>query len=166
MKRITYFLIAAALLLGTVPATAQTIATSTTLAANATATDTTLTVTSATGYVVGAFLYIDAEQLLIRSVNGTAIGVQRGVNGTAARAHDNAERVLLLLTASHFNTNDPDYGADCTRGSGQAAFLPFINVRSGTIFACQTASGTTGSTGSWSATNTSPITFNSIPTSF
>lgn len=164
MKILTYCLIAAAvvcaLLIGTVvPASAQSVATTTTLAANAGATDTVITVTSNTGFTAGNFVWADAEQMLIRAVSGTAITVQRGVNGTAARAHDNAERIITG-GSDYFKTNDPDFGADCTRGQGQAAFLPWINVRNGLIWTC--ASGQTN----WSATSTQVVTFNSIPTSF
>lgn len=153
------------LLVSVRPGLAQTLATTTTLAADMTATATVMTVTSGTGFTAGNFVWADSEKMLIRSVNSTAITVQRGVDGTGARAHDNAERVLTGAD-DFFHANDPDYGQDCTRGSGQAAFLPWINVRTGTLFACPTTAGTTGSTGSWAATNTAPVTYNSIPTSF
>ena len=158
MKRITYVLIAVGLLVAT-PAMAQTVATDTTLAANVTATATTLSLASGTSITVGNFLYIDEEQLLIRAVNDVTITVQRGMNGTAARAHDNAE-VVIEGPADHFHTNPPDFGADCTRGEAQATFLPWIDVRSGLVWGCR--EGETN----WSATTTQVVTFNSRPTSF
>ena len=162
MKTLTkLLLVLIALSLAPSVAQAQTIATSTTLSANITATQTTLAVTSNTGYAAGGFLYIDAEQMLIRSVSGsTSVTVQRGVNGTAARAHDNAERVILATVPDYFHTNPPDYGADCTRGEGQVAFSPWIDVRSGFVWLCA-AGGTV-----WQATSTAAVTYGSIPTSF
>ena len=172
MKTLRLFLLLAAALIGlSVPVQAQTVATTTTLAANMTATDTVATVTSASGFTVGDFLYIDAEQMRITAISGTAISVQRGVNGTAARAHDNAERIIEG-PADHFHTNPPDYGQDCTRGSGQAAFSPWIDVRGQpgglgpAIWMCG-GSGQNGQSGlSWTATTTAPLTLGSIPTSF
>lgn len=162
MKTLTRILLALACLgLTTAVAHAQVVSTSTTLSANVTATQTELPVTANTGYVAGAFLYIDAEQMLIRSISGTTrVTVQRGVNGTAARAHDNAERVILALTADHFHTNPPDYGQDCTRGEGQAAYSPWIDVRANLLWVCP--QGLTA----WRATTTANVVFDSIPTSF
>ena len=158
MKRL---LLTTALLVGlALSAEAQTVATTTTLAADLAATATTMTVTSATGFTVGNSLLIDAEVMVIRAVSGTAVTVGRGQQGTAVRAHDNAERIITGAS-NHFNTQDPDYGQDCTRGSGQAAFSPWINVRTGTVWICF---GTGASV--WSGTNTQGLTFNSIPTSF
>lgn len=159
MKLIRYFLIAACALCVTATAHAQTTATRTTLAADLSATATVMSVTSATGFTVGNFVYADAEQMLIRAISGTSITVQRGVNGTAARAHDNAE-VVLTGASDHFKTNDPDFGADCTRGSGQAAYLPWVNVRTGVVWGCYPAAG------GWIGTTTQVITFNSIPAAF
>ena len=173
MKTINFVLLAALLLIiGAVPVSAQTVATTTTLSANVAAGDTVISVTSATGFTAGNALYVDAEQMLIRSVSGTAITVMRGQNGTADRAHDNAERVITGAATGgfrgegHFHIADPDYGADCTRGSGQVSHSPWINVRTGTVWMCG-GSGQNGTAGlSWTATNVQPVTFNSIPTSF
>lgn len=139
---------------------AQTVATTTTLSANVSATATTISVTSGTGFTVNNFAWVDAEQMLIRAVSGTAITVSRGVNGTAARAHDNTERVITGA-ADYFHTNDPDYGQDCVRGEAQAAFSPWINVRTGTVWVCNAFQNSR-----WTSYSTLAITYDSIPTSF
>jgi len=155
--------IAAALLFYAGPAHAQRLLTTTTLSANVAATDNVISVTSSTGMVVGQLIWVDWEVLRIQSLNGVAgtstlINVQRGVDGTGARAHDNAERILVSINNTDFHNTDPDFGADCARGVGQAAVLPWINTRTGTIFSCQVTT--------WAATNVLPITYGSIPTSF
>ena len=156
MKRLIFVLP----LLISLPAAAQTVATTTTLTANASATATVLTVSSNTGFTAGNSVWADQEQMLIRSTSGTTlVTVQRGVNGTAARAHDNAERVITG-GGDYFHTNPPDFGQDCVRGEAQAAYLPWIDVRSGFVWTCR--AGETN----WSATSTAVITFNSIGTSF
>jgi len=142
------------------PVQAQTLMTTTTLAANQSATDTVMSVTSATGFTVGNYVWVDSEQQLITAVNGTAISVRRGQNGTRAAAHDNAARIYTG-SSDHFKTNDPDYGADCTRGEAQAAFLPWINVRDGVFWTCR-AAGTSGAN-TWSGTSPALITYNSRP---
>lgn len=163
MNSLTRLLLAVACVLcWGLSASAQTVATTTTLAADLTATATTMTVTSATGFTVGNQVYIDAEQMQITSISGTAIGIRRGLNGTAARAHDNAERIITGA-ADHFHTNPPDYGADCARGVGQAAYSPWIDVRGAIVYMCGASGG--GGT-AWTATTTLPLTLSSIPTSF
>lgn len=163
MRLLRFYVLSAVVVVGLAqPLAAQTVATTTTLAANATATDTVITVTSATGFTVGDYVWADYEQMLIRAISGTRITVQRGVNGTAARAHDNTERVIEG-PSDHFKTNDPDFGADCARGVGQAAYSPWINVRNGYVWMCGESGG--GGT-AWTATVVAPLTLNSIPSSF
>jgi len=144
-------LIALLLLVSVSAAQAQTLMSTTTLAANASETATVFTVTSATGFTVGNYVWVDSEQALIVSITGTAIGVRRGQNGTRADAHDNSDRVYTGAS-SHFHTNDPDYGADCTRGAGDAAFMPWINVRGGFFWVCRNESST------WNGTHAATIT--------
>ena len=60
---------------------------STTLAGTITASDGTINVTSATGFAAGSYVQIDSEMMKIQSVNGTSIGVFRGVYGTQGVAH-------------------------------------------------------------------------------
>lgn len=161
MKTLTTLLLAAALILaGAHGASAQVVATRTTLAANAAATDPTITVTSGTGFTVGNMVWVDFEQMRITAVNGAVITVTRGQNGTAAQAHDNTDGVITGA-GDHFHTNPPDTGADCTRGSGQAAYSPWIDVRSGWIWVCDN-----NITADWSGTLKSHKTVDSEPTSF
>lgn len=151
------------LLLMALPAQAQRELTTTTLNANLSATDDTMTVTSSTGFVVGQLVLIDWEVVRIQNLNGTAgtstrISIQRGVDGTQARAHDNAKTVWVTAQNNDFKNNDPSWSEDCTRGSGEAAVLPWVNSRTGSIWDCLPGSR-------WNGTNAAPITWNSIPTS-
>jgi len=164
--RIQFFiLVILALLVSALPASAQTVATRTTLSGAITATATTITLASGTGFTAGNFVYVDNEVMRIVSVSGANITVQRGQLGTVARAHANAEPVITGA-AGHFQTTDPDYGATCTRGSGQAVFLPRINVLNGLVWQCggEAENGRSGL--AWTATTTSPVTYNSIPGAF
>lgn len=152
-------LIALLLLVGVSAAQAQTLMNTTTLAANASETATVFSVTSATGFDVGDYVWVDSEQALVTAVSGTAISVRRGQNGTRARAHDNTDRVYVGAS-DHFHTNDPDYGADCTRGSGDAAFMPWINVRGGFFWTCRSETST------WNGTSAATVTYDSRPVTF
>ena len=138
---------------------AQTVATTTTLAAAVTATATTLAlaVTSLSGSTLGYYVYLDAEAVQITSVSGTSIGVSRGQLGTATQAHANSERIITGGNG-HFQSRDPNYGAACTKGDGDAAFQPFINVIGGRLWMCNASV--------WQATSTMSLTYNSIPSSF
>lgn len=76
--------------------------TATTLSAAIGANDTTLTVASATGITAPNFttgvgityLSIESEFLLVQSVTGTVIGVQRGIGGTPVAAHGASAAVI------------------------------------------------------------------------
>lgn len=159
MKTIRLSLIALLVIGWASLASAQTSMTTTTLAANQTATDQFMTVTSATGFTVGNYVWVDSEQQLIVSVTGTRIGVRRGQNGTRTAAHDNTDRVYTGAS-DHFHTNDPDYGADCTRGTGQAAFTPWLNVREGFLWYCRAETST------WMGTSAATVVFDSRPVTF
>lgn len=145
-------LLAVAGLLLALPAAAQTVMTNTTLAANLSETDTAMRVTSATSFTVGRYVWIDNEAAQITSISGTLIGIERGQLGTAAQAHDNAEMVLTGVN-NHFQQRDPSFGADCTRGAGDASYSPFINVLNGIAWNCQG--------GIWQGSSTKRITYNS-----
>jgi len=155
-----YTLVALLILVLAWSASAQTVATDTTLGANLSDSATTMTVSSNTGFTVGNLAYIDSEVVRISAINGTAISIQRGVMGTPARAHDNTE-VVITGAAGHFQTRDPDYGEDCTRGAGQASFSPYINVLNGLVWVCSA-----GLDSRWTAYSTVPVTYSSIPTSY
>ena len=153
-------------LLSAWPAYAQRELTTTTLNANLAADDTLMTVTSSTGFTVGQLVIIDYEvvriQELVNGAAGTAtiVRIGRGVDGTRAAAHDNAKRIWISTQNNDFKQVDPDWSADCTRGTGQGSVLPWVNTRSGTIWECDALQ-----TARWSATNALPITYNSISTS-
>lgn len=85
----------------------QTVLTSTTLSAAITdASATSLVVASATGITAPGtgtnlvFLLIDREVLQVRSVSGTTIGVNRGMNGTRAATHVSGATVWVAPPAA------------------------------------------------------------------
>lgn len=152
--------LAALLVLFWAPLSAQRLIVNTTLSANLSATATTASLTATASVAAGQFAFVDREMILVTSVNTTAntITIQRGQGGTAASAHDNAERIFITA-GGDYHTTDPDYGQDCNRGVGQAAVLPWINLRTGNIWVCPG-----GTDRAWIGTNTMPLTFNSIQT--
>lgn len=155
MKRLLILL--AIVGLWAVPIGAQVIATmstNTTLSAAMNASQTTMLVGSATGFTVGNFAWTGLEVVRITSVSGTTIGVQRGQMGTVSRGHASSQ-IVVTGAAQHFQQTDPDTKAACTAGSGQAGWLPWINVTTGNVWVC-----TLGSV--WVGTNTQPLTWNSI----
>lgn len=88
------WLLAAALFLGLgTPVAAQTVLTSTTLAASVTDTSTrAIALTSASGFSAGGataqtYVLVDREIMLITGVSGTTLSVIRGYGGTRASAH-------------------------------------------------------------------------------
>lgn len=157
MKTLRSILIAVALLALPALASAQAIVTKTTLSNAITATQTTFVVASATDFAAGAYLWADREVMQVRSVSGTNITVTRGQMGTSVAAHA-ASETLFVSTATTVSAwhvaGDPDYGATCTRGTGQASVLPWFNAATGTVWSCQTTT--------WNGTNTALITFNSV----
>jgi hypothetical protein len=143
------------LLTGLTPAWAQRVLGTTTTSAAWTQTATTVALTSTTNVTVGDSLWLDSELVSVSAKTTTTVTVQRGVQGTRAQAHASGERVFILPSNGDFRTTDPDYGAACTRGVGQAAVLPWINARTGTIWNCWAQDST------WHGTNTGFITWNS-----
>ena len=157
MRLIRFSLLAVALVVGMrVPAAAQT-ASTTTISANLSASAQTMVVSSATGFTVGNYAYLDAEAVQISAVNGTQIGIIRGQLGTVGAAHDNGERVITGALAI-FRTVDPDYGSDCTRSQNPR---PWINVLAARVWSCSAFDNSR-----WTATSTVNITYDSVPTSF
>lgn len=81
--------------------------TATTLSAACGANDTSVTVASATGITAPNFttgvgityLFCETEAMLVQSVTGTVIGVQRGVAGTPAAAHAVTAPIIAGLPA-------------------------------------------------------------------
>lgn len=96
--------------------------TNTTLSAACTASDLSLAVTSTTGFpAVGTYsspaqmMRVDGEDVLIQVVpsSGTVKVMQRGYNGTAARAHEALSVVSTSSDPQDFNS--PGAGADVNR---------------------------------------------------
>lgn len=137
------------------PVSAQTYLTSTTLSAAVTSTSqTTINVTSATGFTVGYTLYVDGEAMSITSVSGTTIGVFRGVVGTTARTHASASTVIVGPPPA-FTTADPGPGS-CTVAN--QAYLPIVNTVNGNVWMCRGVAGVV----KWTATNSRFLTYNSL----
>ncbi len=66
--------------------------------------DTTLTVDSTTDFDVADVLYIDAELMVVQSVSGNDVVVQRGQLATAAVSHAPASKVTLIEAAGTSST--------------------------------------------------------------
>lgn len=162
MNKLTTYVVSALLILGLCQtAQAQVQATSTTLSAAATYSQTVITVTSATGFTVNNYLYVigSNEAMRIRAINGTSITVLRGQLGTQARAHPNAA-VVVTGVVQHFKNTDPDFNGTCTVGNASpgldGSYGPWINVFTGTVWHCPIVAG------AWIGTQRANITFNSI----
>lgn len=154
MKTLRFALLAMILALP-IAASAQTVAATTTLSAAVTATQDFITVASATGFTVGNHVYVEHELMQILSINGTTIRVQRGEAPTRQMAHATSARLFTGAAGPYyFKELDPDYGAACTRGIGQASYLPWINMRTGVVWNCEF-------TGVWNGHSFVRITYNS-----
>jgi hypothetical protein len=114
---------------------AQTTTTSTTLSAVVSSTSTqNIRVTSATGFVAGStYAFVDSEAMDVLAVNGTSITVMRGTNGTVARLH-NSGTAVYVGPSSAFVSYPTDPAGRCV--SGNYAYLPLINVRTGSVISC------------------------------
>lgn len=103
--------------------------TATTLSGAITASQTSFGVASAAGITIPNFqtasgityLFIDQELMLVITVNGTFIGVVRGVNGTQAAAHVSGAQVQIGLPTD-FVTQQELYGSAITKINTSAAF--------------------------------------------
>jgi len=119
--------------IGAVPAFAQTTVDSTTLSAAVTATDRTVSVTSATNVAVGQTLFVDHEAMKVNTKTGTVLGVTRGYNGTAARAHG-ALATIYAGDAGEFYTQEVVQGSKCTLTD--ELFTPRIVLPTGNVYKC------------------------------
>lgn len=79
--------------------------TTTTLASAAAASDTSLTVSSATGFAAGNRIVVDGENFTVTNsyVSGTSIPVLRGQNGTVVSAHVASANVTTGLASDFAN---------------------------------------------------------------
>src|SRR5581483_5488504 len=133
MKNKTLQLISAVILLGA-SSFAQTLLTNTTLSAAVADSKTqTVVVASATGinapsasdYTKATFLFVDRELMDVRSVSGTILTVVRGVGGTKAFPHASGAYVFVVPAYQATGMSSTPSGS-CTRGQGQALYLPVI----------------------------------------
>lgn len=143
MKKSFTFLFVALLLC--VSAFGQATVTSTTLSAPITATTGCFNVASATGIIAPGFntpnsatgnvslLFINTEQILPTSVNGTYICGVRGYNKTLASGHVNASKVWVGPPVAFNNQDAPELSA-CLRTALQ--YVPYISVASGSTYDC------------------------------
>ena len=160
MRMIRFLLLFVAVLGLPALAQAQVVAARTTLSSAITETATTLVVASATGFTVNNPLIIGNEVMTITAISGTTITVRRSQMGTVEQAQVSGAAVVTGAS-NHFQTADPDWNAACTRGQGDAAYSPWINVRTGTFWICDN-----GAVTDWSGTRLPVITNSSRPTSF
>lgn len=81
--------------------------TTTTLASACAASDTSIVVTSATGFAASSYLLVDNEQMQIAKsyASGTTIPVTRGQNGTFADAHVSGANVTVGTGSDFANPN-------------------------------------------------------------
>lgn len=117
------------------PAWAQTQLNTTTLAAAVTASQTSITVTSATGVVAGGGVYIGREFMRVGGayVSGTVVPVMRA--GRAV-AHVAGQPVHIGPAIAFINT---DRDGACVPAA--EAYLPQINVDNGKIWNCHAGAG-------------------------
>ena len=94
------------------------------------ATDTTLTVTSATGFDVNDYIKVDAEILKVTAISGLDITVTRGAWSTSAVSHAASSQITLIEpagTASTVNEGSTFTDADTTLTVTSAATLGVQN---------------------------------------
>lgn len=136
-----------ALAVAPMPVVAQTSMTQTVLSSALTLGGTTMVVGSATGFTANTTrAFIDMEAVDILSVSGTTITLKgRGMAGTRQSAHA-TNSVVFVGPFAAFQTIDPV--GSCT--STLVQYLPWINLRNGNLFGCDT------NTGIWQSVNLTP----------
>lgn len=110
----------------------QTALPSTTLSAAIDSKSTTITVASATGinaYPNNTELYIDREAIVVNSVNGTTLTVQRGASGTRATAHVSGIAVKVGANGGAYFGNFGNVGA-CTASDFVYLPRPLVSITS------------------------------------
>lgn len=137
-----------------VPVSAQTNLAQTTLNGAVTATQLTVTLTSATGVTTTSGLLIDLEYVTVTAVSGTRISVVRGQAGTIAQAHATSAKVQVLATGAVFRNA---FSGSCTLGTGDARYQPIAAIISPTLVFLQACRASR-----WVATYVLPITFDSV----
>lgn len=95
----------------------------------------TMVVASATGFTADTTVaYIDRELVIIRSVNGTVIGIIRGQNGTKATPHASGAYVWVWTPGNVGPFFSSESQGSCT--ASNELYLPRINVESGVVSDC------------------------------
>lgn len=164
------------------PVGAQTYLTTTTLASAVTSlTTSTIFLTSTSGItaaycggsVQGCGLFVDREYMTVTSVPVSGqVNVTRGAaSGTTASTHLTG-RVVIIAPQSAFSGSDYDGttgrspGGPCTATA--ARYLPVVNITNGNVWLCRpgvaSVNGSVTTSSTWVATNTAPITYNSLMT--
>jgi hypothetical protein len=144
LKRLFLFLAVAALF--AVPGLSQTAFTTTTTSETLNATETDVTVASASGIAVGDIMYIDKEAMSVVSISGTIIQVRRGQAGSGSDDHVSGATVYHEVPGSFISS---DLVGTCTAGSEYPNFTPLINPRTGNMFTCTNSE--------WALIETSPL---------
>lgn len=94
------------------------------------------------------YIFVGREQMRVTAVNGTALTVVRGVNGTVAVPHPSGDMVLFG-PARFFYVMDPGgvptggsgtSGVACTAANVQVS--PWLNIRTGGQWLCSSVTGT------------------------
>lgn len=116
-----------------VPAAAQVTLNSTTLTANINSTITSFRLVAVTNIAVGDWLFMDAEAMQVNSIDTTAllVGVRRGIQGTAGRAHA-AGVIVWTGGATRFSLGE--VAGVCTATAEE--FLPRIVLPSANVYMC------------------------------
>lgn len=183
MKTLTRLLLALVIALCVVsPTSTQTYLTTTTLASAITSlTATTIQLTSTSGItaaycggaVSGCGLFVDWEYMTVTSVpvSGTVQVTRAAASGTTASTHLSG-RVVIIAPQSAFSGSDYDGvtgrtpGGSCTASANK--YLPIVNITNGNVWLCRpgvaSVNGTVTNSSTWVATNTAPVTYNSILT--
>lgn len=132
--------------LPSVPLSAQTALTSTTLSAAITnANDQTMTIASATGWTATTsqsqtYAIVDREVVGIRSLSGTLVGITRGLFSTRATGHASGVKVYFIPAGSVALSNQDRAGACSTGGNADLSqsgnLVPVLNPTTGNAFYC------------------------------
>lgn len=183
MKTINRLILALALAcLAIVPLPAVTYITTTTLSAAVTSLTTNRILLTSTagitaaycgGSVSGCGLFVDREYMTVTSVpvSGTVQVTRAAGSGTTSSTHLSG-RVVMIAPQSAFSSSDYDGttgrtpGGPCT--TSDYPILPVVNITNGNVWLCRpgvaSVNGSTTASSTWVATNTSPVTYNSLLT--
>ena len=156
MRKFFFILLVAGFFLGmSQQVNAQTYMTLTTLSAAVDNSQATITVSSANNFTAGNWVWVNDEVMQISSVSGTSIRVIRGVLGTRARAQASGD-AAFTGAGNHFQQVDPETGEACSEGTGQALYLPWINVQRAILWQCYSSA--------WRGARAAILVENSTPT--